>query len=502
VPYNLLQQSNSFDTTWLSNGTTETSGQSGYDGTNNAWLLKKNTSGSRYIEQSLSLSSAQYSCSVYLKAESTNWVLIWSYDGSTGVQAYFDLENGVVGDAGGSNLDSTNIESVGNGWYRCTLTYTRPTTLVRIYPADANGSVSPTDDNGIYIQDAQLNSGATAKPYFPTTTRLNVPRVDYLNNPNGSLKLEPQRTNLATYSSEFDNAAWEYGGITKTANAAISPDGTSNADRIEITTLATPNLRQSILVTQSTNYTFSFYAKSSELSVLKLAVYNLNGAAFIFENTEKPINDEWSRVTVSFATPSGCSSIRVFIFRNSDALGSFYVWGAQLEQGSYATSIINTAGATVTRLADASATTGLSDVIGQTEGTMFIDFVWKGLSSVVTDNSIFSLGNQEYGNSSIAISNYNGTLYGRITNGTSVDASVNYGAMTSGTRYKCAIGYANNDFVFYVNGVQIGSDTSVSIPARSDVYLQNAHPNSKSVNQAQLYKTRLTNAELITLTTL
>jgi len=72
--------------------------------------------------------------------------------------------------------------------------------------------------------------------------------------------------------------------------------------------------------------------------------------------------------------------------------------------------------------------------------------------------------------------------------------------MTSDTRYKCAIGYANNDFVFYVNGVQMGSDTSVSIPTRSDVYLQNAHPNSKSVNQALLFKTRLTNDQLADLT--
>ena len=167
---NSLVQSNQFDTTWTINASALdlTSGQSGVYGSNDAWLLKKNYTGSRFLQQSVSLSSAQYSYSVYLKAESTNWVLIWSYDGSTGVEAYFDLENGVVGDTGGSNLDSTNIESVGNGWYRCTLTYTRPTTLVRIYPADDNGSVSPTDDNGIYIQNAQLEQGSYATSYIPT----------------------------------------------------------------------------------------------------------------------------------------------------------------------------------------------------------------------------------------------------------------------------------------------------------------------------------------------
>jgi len=158
---NSLLQSNQFDTTWtLSAGTDLTSGQTGVGGSDNAWLLKKNTTGSRYIQQSLSLSSAQYSYSVYLKAESTNWAYIWSYDGAASVNAYFDLENGVVGQTGGVAFDGTKIESVGNGWYRCTLIYTHAPDLVRIYPADADGSVSTGTDNGIFIQYAQLEAGS------------------------------------------------------------------------------------------------------------------------------------------------------------------------------------------------------------------------------------------------------------------------------------------------------------------------------------------------------
>jgi hypothetical protein len=158
---NILLQSNQFDTTWTigASALDLTSGQSGVYGSNDAWLLKKNSTGARYIEQSLSLSSAQYSYSVYLKAESTNWVFLWSYDGSASVNAYFDLENGVVGQTGGAALNGTNIESVGNGWYRCTLTYTHAPDSIRIYPADANESISPSDDNGIYIQHAQLEVG-------------------------------------------------------------------------------------------------------------------------------------------------------------------------------------------------------------------------------------------------------------------------------------------------------------------------------------------------------
>jgi hypothetical protein len=167
---NSLLQSNQFDTTWVigASALSLTSGQSGIYGSNNAWLLKKNSTGSRYIQQSLSLSSAQYSYSVYLKAESTNWVYVWSYDGVESVNAYFDLANGVVGTTNGSNLDNAKIESVGNGWYRCTLTYTQATTLVRIFPADSNGQISPTSDNGIYIQYSQLEQGSYATSYIPT----------------------------------------------------------------------------------------------------------------------------------------------------------------------------------------------------------------------------------------------------------------------------------------------------------------------------------------------
>jgi hypothetical protein len=180
----------------------------------------------------------------------------------------------------------------------------------------------------------------------------------------------------------------------------------------------------------------------------------------------------------------------------------FYAYGAQLEASSYPTSYIPTTSASATRVADACSKTGISSLIGQTSGTIFVDFVWEGLGTANVDNPIFSIGEQSYGTSNIAISNYNSSLYGRVTNGTSIDAGVAFGAMTIGTRYKCAIGYASNDFVFYVNGANYGNDTSVSIPALSDAYFQNAYPNSKEVNQAILFKTRLTNAELASLTTI
>ena len=168
---NALLQSNQFDTTWVigASALNLTSGQSGIYGSNNAWLLKKNTSGARFLQQTLSLSSAKYTYSVYLKAESTNFALIWTYNGSTDAETYFDLANGVIGDSTGNNLNNAKIESVGNGWYRCTLTYTQSTTLVRIYPAYSNENVSTGTDSGIYIQHAQLEVGSYPTSIIPTS---------------------------------------------------------------------------------------------------------------------------------------------------------------------------------------------------------------------------------------------------------------------------------------------------------------------------------------------
>ena len=63
------------------------------------------------------------------------------------------------------------------------------------------------------------------------TVSANTPRIDYsdsLTEP--SLLLEPQSTNLITYSEDFSQ--WNQQGASITSNSAISPDGTLNADKI------------------------------------------------------------------------------------------------------------------------------------------------------------------------------------------------------------------------------------------------------------------------------
>ena len=73
-------------------------------------------------------------------------------------------------------------------------------------------------------------------------------------------------------------------------------------------------------------------------------------------------------------------------------------------------------------------------------------------------------------------------------------------------RHKVAAAYKQNDIVLYIDGVQIGTDTNANIPTCSLLGLGyengNIYNTGNPYNDVQLYTTRLTNAELASLTTL
>jgi hypothetical protein len=533
VAWNLIQQSNSFSTSpWGLANSTLASGQTGYDGSTNAWRLNDNATNARHIIIQTPSVSGQVTFTIYAKANASNFLWIRGVQNSVEVNGWFNLSTGVLGTIETNGTGA--IESVGDGWYKCSLTIANFENGFEFYVglSNANAVLTYTGGSGsIFIQNSQLNIGSTAKPYFPTTDRLNVPRLTYQNGGGGcpSLLLEPQRTNVATYSEQFDNVAWSKLNATVTANNTTSPDGTQNADKfVENNGTGTKWIYNVPTVTSGSVYTYSVFAKKGERDFIYINAYsngnfrawfNLNtgtigttdiGATAKIEN----YGNGWYRCSVTFTASAG---VQFYLLGVSNAnnvenytgngTSGIYIWGAQNELGSYSTSYIPTTTASATRIADACSKTGISSLIGQTEGTIYAEIkvtqLLGALSRYIFHISDGTANNRIYMAFSGASSNI---LRGRIFNGGTLQCTIDTSTITTTGTYKLALGYKNNDIVFYLNGVQIGVDTSATIPACSRVDVGSNYASasqlSDGVSNAILYKTRLTNSELASLTTI
>jgi hypothetical protein len=531
VRTNLLLQSNTFNTTWTLDDATLTSGQSGYDGTNNAWRLAKTAAGGR-VQQTLSLSSNSHTFSVYVKAGTKNWVFLRA-DGTSNITSYFNLQTGVVGTASGC---TPSIVSAGNGWYRCSISYVETTTSARIWVADADGDISGTSGN-ILIQAAQVETGDIATDYIATTTAAvsvgpvsGLPRLDYLGSTCPRLLLEPQRTNSAR-NAILTAATWDKSNITVTAASGIAPTGFNEAYRVAPTTSGTDRFfyddGASAGYTASADYTNTIFAKASGLNFC-YARFEIKGntSSFVYFNLATgavgstvgavPIvksienyGNGWYRIRVTGNMGTGIGGSNNVLFGVCDADGSTFAtasgsngvlfYGPQSEQGSYPTSYIPTLGASVTRVADVAVKTGISSLIGQTEGTLFVDFDFNGNYDT---NGIVALDVLGGTNEAYIFITGAGVLRLEL-----YVASVIQGLITTSIgavgRKKIAFAYKANDFVGYMNGVQVGTDTSGTVGAMDTVYVgtyQAATYATGNMNQALLFKTRLTNAQLAELT--
>jgi hypothetical protein len=448
---NLLLQSNNFGTTWAKSSATIASGQSGYDGSNNAWNFTTSAAGAS-LEQSVTTAGVVV-VSLYAKANGINGVRL-RIDAATDANGYFNLSTGAVHSFAGSAINAS-ITSVGGGWYRCEVAANISSPVkVAIYTTDGTTSY---DNGSILIQDSQYEQGLVATDYIETTTTSvsagileDMPRLDYSGGAScPSLLLEPQRTNLLPSSEDFSNSAWGKANVTLTSNNTISPDGTQNASKI-VATASDGSLQDSIAVTSGTTYTFSVYLKTVS-GTLDMAI-SLGSPGFPQNEGEGgrykniTVTNEWKRYTLtSTADASASTGIGVGGFNSFSTGEEVYVWGAQLEAGSYPTSYIPTYGTSQTRSVDSCLATGVSDLIGQTQGTLFAEF------EIGVDNAHFFL----YTNISNAI--YIQTRIGDMWRAYVIkdgvyQVSLTLGSVPTSGFVKMAFAYNENDFALYANG--------------------------------------------------
>ena len=523
---NLLLQSNSFNTTWGNTNTTETSGQSGYDGSSDAWLLTK-TAAFGQINQSISLSGV-HTFSFYAKEGTSGWmrmVLI----GTANPSAYFNLSNGNVGVT--SNIISSNSENIGGGWYRYSISINQPSiTVVRIYPAEGDNDISGTSGN-IVIQDAQLEQGLVAKDYIETTTTAlyggitdNVPRLDYTDSSCPALLLEPQRTNAMVNSEYF--GGYTIGQMTLEHNYAISPEGIQNATRlIENTAAGTAHSVSIATPTTATEYAWSVYAKPNGRDFMYLYVGSGVGQGKIFDiangtigsnvggapNDTKieDVGNGWYRCTIIVNAIAGSPTPSIGLANSSssftytgDGTSGVLLYGAQLEAGSYATSYIPTYGTSVTRNADLCIDAGDSSTFNDSEGVLYAEI------SALAEDATFKTITINSGSNSNRINIWywnDGTF--KVDGHTNSVSQFNFDFAADLTlSNKIAVKYKANDFSVFLNGSKIDSDTSGTTPIglnRLDFKAGDAlYPFYGKTNQVIYFPTALSDSELATLTTI
>ena len=478
---------------------------------------------------------APHTLSVYAKAAERNWIAVGNASDSQ--LAFFNLTNGTVGTIIGAITPT--ITGVGNGWYRCSVTFTPSIAAMRtcvfnVCSADNVTNYTGVTGNGVFLWGAQLEIvtyQTTPGTYNQTLAPLYYgPRFDYdpvTLAPRGLL-IEEARTNIVTYSEQFDNAAWTKVGLTVTANATASPDGTVGADKLaeDATAAAHQTYTNPIAISAGSTYTYTVYAKQAERNWISISAWDTS-ERFTWFNlangtigtntvgntaTITPVGNGWYRCTVTRTVSSANTYGQFFVSTNDNVVNyagtagsGLYIWGAQLEAGSFATSYIPTVASTVTRNADVATMTGtnFSSWYNQSQGT----FVAEGS---VASNVDSGTGNYYYSASDGTISNMilsaevNGTVSQVITGGV-VQFNETVGGEPTGV-LKVAVAYQANNTVSSANGAIGTTDTSVTLPtvdrlgigARGDLsatsYL------SGHIRTIAYFNTRLPNAQLQTLT--
>ncbi len=501
---NLLLQSNTFsNASWIkASGTSVTAGQSGYDGSTDAWLLNKTAAYAR-IEQVISFGGVT-TAYVYAKASTHDWLYI-RCDASIVHDAYFDLSTGSIGAV--RQCIDTKIESIANGWYRCSITFNAGAgTYMRLYPSDSNNGVVNSTSGSIYIQDSQLESGLVSTSVIETTTTSvsagileDMPRLDYSGGAScPSLLLEPQRTNLAALSEYFEG--WSHKvNITATSNYTTSPEGVQNATRLQFTANGFSYNINAPSQVNGAQHTLSCYAKRNDSGTQSFGFFT-NGSGSV--DSTMSLTSEWQRFTYTY-TATNASQLGLAGLSGADVS----VFGFQVEaSASYATSYIPTYGTSQTRSLDnVNELTGVSDLIGQSEGTLFLDFVANDDDALQIIYQLRTTGSTNAGQIDFRIQS--GLLRALGNDAGTTQFNISAGAAVAGTRYKCAVRYANNDVAFYVNGVLKGSDTNASFSSSALQQISFSENTgtffpSASIKQALVFPTGLTNTELASLTTL
>ena len=312
----------------------------------------------------------------------------------------------------------------------------------------------------------------------------NTVRVDHsLGYP--AILVEPSATNLVPYSEDFSNLAWGKTGVSITDNAATAPNGSVTASKMTVDSSSLFHFIDDFITLGAEPYSFSCYLKADTANTASFFFTQSGNNGVLFDlqagsvisvsgtgNTASidDVGNGWFRCVVkNNGSADVFDGVRIGVANG--ALGSFqgngtdsiYLWGAQLETGSVATSLIPTSGSTVTRAADDLEITGsaFSDFYNASEGTVYVEAV-PSTSENYPHYASFNAGNASNRLGAYIESNSFHTYH--CFSGGVQQAASRIGAPQFNELNRVSFSYRQNDMVGSANGGAEVSDTSCLMP--------------------------------------
>ena len=382
-------------------------------------------------------------------------------------------------------------------------------------------SIIPSNGNGDFSVTRATTATRVNASGLVENSPINEPRLDYSLGSCPNILLEPQRTNSIRNSTMVGASVpstlptnWvrqNTSGLTQTIVGVGTENGVNyvdiNLQGIAISQNDAYSFDQTISASIGQTWTSSWYFKlvTSTPNAVRLAMQEFNGAVFLNVVTQDitPTTTLARYAQTKTLVGTGVTNVRSMIYVNF-VIGQTYnttirLAAPQMEQGAYATSYIPTTSASVTRNLDVVQKTGVSSLIGQTEGTLY----WEGTLIAGQADDIFFL-NRNLTNSVFLYKTTANQIFLRIYYNS---ASIAFGSASGYTgNVKIAAAYKSGDTILYVNGVQVGTSATAFAftAALSDVVLNNSTfflgSQTKNVKTAALFPTRLTNTQLAALT--
>lgn len=511
---NLFTYSQEVTTNWtnLSSNFTVTTGITAPDGTSTAIQLDNSSGSVAYYYQGLGYnlsSGTQYTLSFYVKS-------------NTGSSETINLM-----------IPSTAFSTTETA----TTSWTRVSWSPTLSSSNSFAGLFVASGVDISVWGFQLEQRASVTDYTPTTTQPitnYIPTLqtassgsarfdhDPVTGESKGLLIEEARTNLIDYSEDF--TGYNLGNTLLSSDTVIAPDGTLTAAKLYEDTISSQyRIRKDVSVTAGTA-TYSIYVKKAQKQYFSIypqnagtayAIFDLDSTSIIdtggtdyLDSAIEDVGNGWYRCAISLDVTTG--TLETYLYLSSDTVAAptytgdgysgIYIWGAQLEAGSFATSYIPTSGSQVTRSADSADMTGtnFSSWFRQDEGTVYVDF------SAVDDGNSARVLNFDSGNDNdtraVFLSGTSSKIYNRANATTDINAAV-----VASLEAKVAFGYANNDSAGSGNGSTIVSDNECYISPKINALRigrrrSNTNRMNGTIKKIAYYPLRLTNAELQALT--